>query len=123
MYNGEDHPILKILDKSKSTYNAPFAKLCKEVFHARAEANNVIKFLQPLIAWFEGLENEHEFCAIVNYFKPILHLLLLVWKSSAYYNTPARLVVVMREISSLIILSNYSYDDGMPRSSLNRSSK
>lgn len=29
--------VLKILDKSKSTYNQPFAKLCKEVFHARAE--------------------------------------------------------------------------------------
>jgi len=48
--------VLKVLDKSKSTYNAPFAKLCKEVFHARAEANNIVKYLKPLISWFNGLE-------------------------------------------------------------------
>jgi hypothetical protein len=29
-------------------------------------------------------------------FKPTMHTLLLVWKNSKFYNTPARLVVVMR---------------------------
>ena len=104
--------ILKILDKSKSTYNAPFAKLCKEVFHARAEANNIIKYLQPLVAWFEALENENDFDSITNLFHPILHTLLLVWKSSAYYNTPSRLVVIMREISNTIIRQATSYLEG-----------
>jgi dynein heavy chain, axonemal len=37
--------VLKILDKSKSTYNQPFAKLCKEVFHARAEVFRFIVLL------------------------------------------------------------------------------
>eukprot|EP01031_Cornospumella_fuschlensis_P030364 gene30365-36688_t len=40
--------ILKVLDQLKSTYNAPFAKLCKEVFYARSEANNILKYLKPL---------------------------------------------------------------------------
>lgn len=33
--------VLQFLDMSKSTYCQPFAKLCKEVFAARLEANGV----------------------------------------------------------------------------------
>jgi dynein heavy chain, axonemal len=95
--------ILKVLDQSKSTYNAPFAKLCKEVFHARAEANNIIKYLKPLIPWFEGLENEADFENLVNHFAPIIHLVLLVWKSTPYYNSPSRLVILMRELCNSLI--------------------
>ncbi|RHY34022.1 hypothetical protein DYB32_001197 [Aphanomyces invadans] len=43
--------VLQYLDMSKSTYNIPFAKLCKEVFHARAEANDNVLFLAPLLPW------------------------------------------------------------------------
>jgi len=95
--------VLKVLDRSKSTYNAPFAKLCKEVFHARAEANNINKYLRPLISWLEGLENEIEFENLSNHFTPIIHLLLMVWKSSAYYNTTSRLVIMIREICNTLI--------------------
>lgn len=38
--------VLKILDQTRSTYNAAFAKLCKEVFKARAESNNNVRFLR-----------------------------------------------------------------------------
>ena len=44
--------VLRFLDKSKSTYNSPFAKLCKEVFKARSEANDNQSFLKPLRPWF-----------------------------------------------------------------------
>ena len=105
--------VLRILDRSKSTYNAPFAKLCKEVFHARAEANNIIKYLRPLIAWFQGLENELDFeYRISNFFRPIMHSILLVWKSSSYYNTPSKLVILMREICNTLIRQAISYLNG-----------
>ena len=104
--------VLKVLDKSKSTYNAPFAKLCKEVFHARAEANNIVKYLRPLLPWLEGLENETDFERLVHHFRPILHIVLLVWKSSAYYNTPSRLVILMREICNTIIRHATVYLNG-----------
>ena len=104
--------VLKILDLSKSTYNGPFAKLCKEVFHARGEANNIVKYLRPLVAWFEGLELEAEFPRLENHFKPIIHMILLVWKSSAYYNTPARLVVLLREICNTLIRQATVYLNG-----------
>ena len=104
--------VLKILDRSKSTYNAPFAKLCKEVFHARAEANNIVKYLRPLVAWFNGLENETDFERLVNHFRPIMHLVLLVWKSSSYYNTTSRLVILMREICNTIIRQASTFVNG-----------
>ena len=104
--------VLKILDRSKSTYNAPFAKLCKEVFHARAEANNIVKYLRPLVAWFNGLENESDFERLVNHFRPIMHLVLLIWKSSAYYNTTSRLVILMREICNTIIRQASAFING-----------
>ena len=40
--------VLSFLDQSKSTYCTPFAKLCKEVFTAREEANDNVLFLSPL---------------------------------------------------------------------------
>lgn len=104
--------ILKVLDQYKSTYNAPFAKLCKEVFYARSEANNILKYLKPLIPWFEGLETEADFEELVVHFPPIVHLILLVWKSSAYYNTPARLVILMREICNTLIRQAVTYLNG-----------
>eukprot|EP00605_Chrysophyceae_sp_TOSAG23-4_P001019 GSChrysophyteH1.ASY1.ANO1.1120.1 assembled CDS len=104
--------VLKILDRSKSTYNAPFAKLCKEVFHARAEANNIVKYLRPLVAWFNGLENETDFERLVHHFRPIMHLVLLVWKSSSYYNTTSRLVILMREICNTVIKQASTFVNG-----------
>jgi len=104
--------LLRFLDQAKSTYNAPFAKLCKEVFQARAEASNNSKFLRPLRSWFERLEDEPSFSSLVNHFTPIMHLVLLVWKGSAYYNTPGRLVVLVREMCNTLIRQAQKYING-----------
>jgi dynein heavy chain len=40
--------VLQFLDTAKSTYCSPFAKLCKEVFAARLEANDNVKYLRTL---------------------------------------------------------------------------
>lgn len=36
-------------------------------------------------------------------FIPIMHGILLIWKHSKHYNTPPRLVVLIREICNAII--------------------
>lgn len=91
--------VLKFLDKAKSTYNAPFAKLCKEVFSARAEAVDSVRFVNTLEPWFKKLEDvDLHFLQLADTFKPIMHLLLLIWKNSRYYNKAIRLVVVLREV-------------------------
>ncbi|RQM21208.1 hypothetical protein B5M09_003796 [Aphanomyces astaci] len=104
--------VLQYLDVSKSTYNIPFAKLCKEVFHARAEANDNVLFLAPLLPWFDKLEHEADFTALVGIFRPILHSILLVWKWSRFYNSPPRLVVLMRQICNELIRKAFSFMNG-----------
>eukprot|EP01035_Chromulina_nebulosa_P017813 gene17813-23423_t len=44
--------VLRALDQSKSTYCTTFARLCKEVFIARIEANDNTKYLRTLEEWF-----------------------------------------------------------------------
>jgi len=103
---------LHFLDAAKSTYNAPFAKLCKDVFIAKAEANDNVKFLRPLRTWFDKLEMNSEFEHLSKLFRPILHLVLLVWKGSAYYNTTARIVIILREICNGIVDAAGKYVSG-----------
>ena len=83
--------VLRCLDKAQSTYNAPFAKLCKELFHARAEANDNVKFLAPLRKWVEQLEDCTDYSTLPEVYPPIVHTILLIWKGSGHYNTPTRL--------------------------------
>ncbi|OQS01624.1 dynein heavy chain [Achlya hypogyna] len=104
--------VLQYLDVSKSTYNVPFAKLCKEVFHARAEANDNVLFLAPLLPWFDSMERETDFTALGELFRPMMHSILLVWKWSRFYNTPPRLVVLVRQICNEIIRKAFAYMNG-----------
>ena len=104
--------VLRALDLSKSTYCTTFARLCKEVFVARLEANDNMKYLRTLEEWFDRLNSEEDFPALLNLFKPMLHIILLIWKNSKHYNTPARLVVLMREICNSLIGQACKYVSG-----------
>ncbi|CAM9950745.1 unnamed protein product [Pylaiella littoralis] len=95
--------ILRYLDRNKSTYSTPFAKLCKEAFLARSEANDTNRYLRPMRPWLQRLEAEINLKNLPGLFQPVLHLLLLVWKSSGYYNTSTRLIVFVREMCSTLI--------------------
>jgi dynein heavy chain len=103
--------VLRFLDLSKSTYCTPFAKLCKEVFSARLEANDNIKYLETLRGLFSDLSST-EFPVLADLFKPIMHIILLIWKSSKYYNTPTRLVVLIREICNALITQACKFTSG-----------
>lgn len=94
--------VLKALDESKSTYFMAFDRICKEVFAARLEANDNATNLKTLEIWVNKL-NEDDFANISLVFKPIMHTIMLIWKHSAYYNTPSRLVVLIREVCNSII--------------------
>jgi len=104
--------VLRALDQSKSTYCTTFARLCKEVFTARMEANDNTKYLRTLEFWFQSLNGEDDFPKTVEVFKPMLHIILLIWKNSKHYNTPARLVVLMREICNSLIAQATKYVSG-----------
>jgi dynein heavy chain len=96
--------VLKFLEQNKSTYTGPFSKLQKEVQIASAEARENFTYLQTL----EGLFNDLTDAAksptdIAELFVPIMHTILLVWTYSQHYNTPSRLVVLIREICNAVI--------------------
>lgn len=104
--------VLQFLDANRSTYCAPFAKLCKEVFAARSEANDNVKYLRTLDDWFRKLNRGDKFEDLNELFRPVMHIILLIWKNSRYYNTPARLVVLIREICNALISQAFLYVSG-----------
>jgi len=104
--------VLRALDLAKSTYCTTFARLCKEVYTARLESNDNMKYLRTLEYWFGRLNAEDDFPGLQELFKPMLHIILLIWKNSKHYNTPARLVVLMREICNSLINQACKYVSG-----------
>ena len=96
--------ILHALDKAKSSYCASFSKLCSEVFHARNEAKDNVKYLRPLTPFLEKLTSESlDIGQLVQNFKPMIHVILLIWKHSKNYNTVPRLVVLVLCICNALI--------------------
>ncbi|CAB1116950.1 unnamed protein product [Ectocarpus sp. CCAP 1310/34] len=83
-----------------------------KVFTARLEANDNMKYLRTLEDWFDKLNDDGDFPKLLELFKPMLHIILLIWKNSKHYNTPARLVVLMREICNSLIIQACKYSSG-----------
>jgi len=105
--------VLKFLEQNKSTYTNPFSRLQKEVEQARDEAIDNDHFLKTLMPYFEQLVSESaDFEKLPDCFDGILHTILLIWKYSKYYNTPARLVVLIREICNVIIAQSCRFVSG-----------
>ena len=77
------------------------------------EANdnyNFLKTLEPL--FIELTDSNKDFKELPDIFIPIMHTILLIWNHSQFYNTPARLVVLIREICNAIITQACSYING-----------
>eukprot|EP00929_Paragymnodinium_shiwhaense_P077084 TRINITY_DN3967_c0_g3_i3.p1 TRINITY_DN3967_c0_g3~~TRINITY_DN3967_c0_g3_i3.p1 ORF type:complete len:4541 (+),score=1544.66 TRINITY_DN3967_c0_g3_i3:127-13749(+) len=105
--------VLQYLEERKSTYTSPFARLQMDVARAREEANDNNRFLRTLGVLFNNLTGESpDFEQLSKLFSPIFHLMLLIWKHSRYYNAPARMVVLIREICNSIISHAMRYVPG-----------
>jgi dynein heavy chain, axonemal len=71
---------------------------------AKYEANENYKYLKTLEELFNSLtDTTKELDEVAELFVPIMHTILLVWTYSEHYNTPSRLVVIIREICNAII--------------------
>jgi len=104
--------IIKFLHGNKSTYTNPFDKLRKEVVKARTEANENSKYLNTLRPLFQKLRDTsgENFVDTHKLYIPIMHLILLIWNKNKHYNTPPRLVVLIREICNEIIYKAREYN-------------
>ena len=96
--------MLKFLEQNKCTYLATFAKLQKEVSIAQKEASDNYRCLKTLSDLFEDLcDSSKDLSEIAELYVPIMHTIKLIWEYSSSYNTPSRLVVLIREICNAII--------------------
>eukprot|EP00736_Rhodelphis_marinus_P010572 Rmarinus@m.9666 len=101
--------LFRILDLAKSTYLPAFQRLIRDVNLAREEANDNNVFLSPLEQYFDKIISEDGlYQELLQLYTPLMHSILLVWKHSRHYNTPVRLVVVMRQICNDLITRSCS---------------
>ena len=75
----------------------------QEVKAAQAEATDNAAVLKPLRPLFEKLRDLDDFAVLPSLFRPIMHLLLLVWTHSKHYNTATRFVTLMRLICNDLV--------------------
>lgn len=105
--------VLKFLEQNKSTQTTPFSKLQKEVQIARKEAEENYQYLTTLERLFSDLSNTaNELPVVAQTFVPIMFTIQLIWNHSTNYNTPSRLVVLIRQICNAIIKQCKSNIDG-----------
>lgn len=76
----------------------------QDVDAARQEAIDNVKFLKPLRRFLEKLNAMDDFVALADQFKPLLHVMLLIWKHSSSYNSSARFATLLREVCNDLIM-------------------
>uniref|UniRef100_A0A665X2B6 Dynein, axonemal, heavy chain 9 n=1 Tax=Echeneis naucrates TaxID=173247 RepID=A0A665X2B6_ECHNA len=91
-----------LLDAVESSYFPAFTNIQQEVLAALEEARDNYIYLQPLQRLFEDMENV-DFPDVRAQISPLMHTVCLVWANSRYYNTPARLIVLLQETCNLLI--------------------
>ncbi|KAF5834390.1 hypothetical protein DUNSADRAFT_8976 [Dunaliella salina] len=104
--------VVKVLELAVSTYYPAFQRLQNEAELAREEANDNVKFLQPLRKYLDKLNMMDDFQALVDLFKPIFHTLMLIWKHSRFYNNAARFVTLVQQMCNDLIMQACKFVPG-----------
>lgn len=92
--------VLKVLDLIRSPYFGAFKALINSLEIAHAEAKDNCKYLAALKSHFEGLMS-CEYEELSKEIKPIMHVLLMIWKHSKFYNTPPALALIIRMLCNV----------------------
>ena len=66
------------------------------------ESQDINMYMKPLRHHFEDLE-QAEFDEAIPMLGPMMHTVCLVWANSRFYNTPARIIVLLQEMCNMII--------------------
>lgn len=69
---------------------------------ALTEAQDISMHLKPLRTQFEKVE-ECDYLELPLRFPAVFHVVCLIWANSTHYRHPARLVVLLQEVSNLVI--------------------
>ncbi|XP_032944295.1 dynein axonemal heavy chain 11 isoform X2 [Rhinolophus ferrumequinum] len=94
--------MVKILKTKQSSYFPTLKDLVMAVKNALQEAQDVELYLRPLKTHLQRLQ-ETEFPQISILIAPLFHTICLIWSHSKFYNTPARVIVLLQEFCNLFI--------------------
>ena len=110
LYQDKARKMTHLLEKALSSYYPALQNMTKAVIAALEEAQDIYMYLKPLQKHFEEME-EADFLELPNSLVPLFHLICLIWVHCKHYQQPARLIVLLQEISNLMIelVSNSMY--------------
>nr|XP_026486610.1 dynein beta chain, ciliary [Vanessa tameamea] len=91
-----------ILEKTTSAYYPCFSRLFKNIVSALAEAREIDLYLHTLEKHFQALEDT-DFTECQPLFRPLFHVICMVWRDSKYYCSSSKLMVLIKQISNLLI--------------------
>ncbi|MEJ1283888.1 hypothetical protein NN561_014866 [Cricetulus griseus] len=94
--------MVKILTARQSSYFPTLNVIFTTVENALLEAQDVELHLSPLRRHIHGLQ-EAEFPQTRILIAPLFHTICLIWSHSKFYNTPARIIVLLQEFCNLFI--------------------
>ncbi|CBZ32638.1 dynein heavy chain, putative [Leishmania donovani] len=109
LYSVKSLKILVLLKRAGSSYYAAFSQLMAELKDAAYESRDNYQYLKPLIPEFEQMSmsaaSHVPFLELSKsgVFKRLFHFLYLLWTQSGFYNNPARLVFLIREMGNALI--------------------
>ena len=83
-----------ILYLTDSAYYPAFKSMYRNVVAAMKEAQDITTHLKPLTSHFQNLESQ-ELTDVKGLFPPLMHLVCLVYSNSNYYNTAARIIILL----------------------------
>uniref|UniRef100_A0A8D1IYR5 Dynein axonemal heavy chain 11 n=1 Tax=Sus scrofa TaxID=9823 RepID=A0A8D1IYR5_PIG len=94
--------MVKILKNKQSSYFPTLRDIFLSVKNALREAQDVELYLRPLRRHIQCLQ-ETEFPQTRVLIAPLFHTICLIWSHSKFYNTPARVIVLLQEFCNLFI--------------------
>ncbi|PNJ55828.1 DNAH11 isoform 5 [Pongo abelii] len=100
--------MVKILTTKQSSYFPTLKDIFLAVENALLEAQDVELYLRPLRRHIQCLQ-EMEFPQTRILIAPLFHTICLIWSHSKFYNTPARVIVLLQEFCNLFINQAIAY--------------
>ena len=100
----------ELLERTQSSYFPVFKDIFRDVVAALEEAQDINMYLRPARHHFEDYE-QSDFDESGPQLPPMMHTVCLIWVHSQYYNTPARIIVLLQEMCNMIINHARNYLD------------
>lgn len=101
--------VINILERTGSTYVVAFQKSLGELEQAMIETREINRYLRPLRTYVDQMSSA-TFEELPSTFRPVLHVLSLIWRHCPLYGT-VNMIVLLRQICNNIISQVYAEVD------------